>query len=130
MGKNQFLSIFIVMIIFIFTGCTSGSYTVAKGNELNTSTKMSMNYEKFNGYKKTKIKVNSNEIVEVSVNIVTESGSIDAYIAKDDDVRNSVYQGSDIPTSSFTVKLAEEGIYTIRVDAKNHSGSYSFSWAK
>jgi uncharacterized membrane protein len=69
-----------------------------------------------------------NETVEVVVSIVTEKGSIDAYIAKDDDVANSSYEGHDIQTISFTVTLSESGRYTVRVDADKHTGSYSFSW--
>jgi hypothetical protein len=65
--------------------------------------------------------------VEVNVSIVTEKGSIDAYMAKDNNRKNSSYEGYDIPTSEFSVTLKEQGVYTIRVDTKNHSGSYSFS---
>ncbi len=130
MKNKKLLSVIMAMMIFLFTGCTSGSYTVKNGNENNTLTKMSMNYDDFNGHKQTKIKVGSNEAVDVRVNIVTDSGSIDAYITKDDNIENSEYKGNEISTSDFTVKLSEEGTYTVRVDAKHHSGSYSFSWGK
>lgn len=125
MKKVKFLCI-VTLLLFIISGCTSGSYTVINSSELNTPTKMSMSYEKFSGYKQTHIKVKNGETVQVKVHIVSESGSIDAYIAKDNGTK--YYEGNDIKTSSFTVKLTEEGTYTVRVDAKKHSGSYSFSW--
>jgi uncharacterized membrane protein len=89
-----------------------------------------MLYDEFTGYKQTHIDVGENETIEVVVSIVTEKGSIDAYIAKDNDIANSSYKGHDIPTMTFTVTLSEPGRYTVRVDAEKHTGSYSFSWGK
>ena len=112
----------------VLTGCTCGSFTVLRGSELNTPTKMSMSYEKFSGFKQRNIEVSEDETLVISVNIVTNGGSIDAYIARDNDTANSTYEGKDIPTSSFTVTISKPGKYTLRVDARNHTGSYSFSW--
>ena len=129
MRKYYFIIIMVIAIsMSIVTGCTKGTGMIKNGNELNTPTKMSMVYEKFTGSRVSQIKVVEGQPVEVNISIVTEKGSIDAYIAKDNNRDNSSYEGEDIPTSSFTVTLEEEGTYTIRVDAKNHSGSYSFSW--
>ena len=131
MCKDFFvIIIFATLSMFIVTGCTKGSGMIKNGSELNTPTKMSMVYDKFNGYKETQIKVKEEQPVEVTVSIVTEKGSIDAYISKDNNEENYSYEGHAIPTSTFTVTLKEPGIYTIRVDAKNHFGSYSFSWGK
>lgn len=115
-------------LVCILNGCTTGSGTAKNASELNTTTKISMLYENFNGYKETKIEVKEGEPAVVTVNIVTESGSIDAYIAKDNNTDLCAYEGHDIPTSSFTVTLSEQGIYTVRITATDHSGSYSFSW--
>ena len=129
MRKNVLLIVlFTALSLSIATSCTKESGVIKNGNELNTPNKMSMIYEKFTGNRESQIKVVEGQPVEVTVNIVTEKGSVDAYIAKDNNRDNSGYEGEDIPTSSFTVILKEEGTYTIRVDAKNHSGSYSFSW--
>jgi hypothetical protein len=129
--KYVYLSVFmavLMVLISILGGCTCGSGTVKNGVENNTPTKMSMLYEEFTGYKQTHINVEAGKPVVVVVSIVTEKGSIDAYIARDNDIANSSYQGNDIPTSSFTVTLTEAGKYTVRVDAEKHTGSYSFSW--
>ena len=127
--KNYILLVlFVALSMSIVTGCTMGSGVIKSGNELNTSTKMSMVYNEFSGYKETQINVVEGQPVEVNVSIVTEKGSIDAYIAKDNNRNDSSYEGRSIQTSDFTVTLREQGVYTIRVDAKKHSGSYSFSW--
>jgi hypothetical protein len=133
MKKYRNLSLLLaclLVLVLIFNACTTGSGTVKNGVEYNSSTKMAMLYDEFTGYKQTHIEVGENETVEVVVSIVTEKGSIDAYIAKDNDITNSSYEGHDIQTMSFTVTLSEPGRYTVRVDAEKHTGSYSFSWHK
>ncbi len=128
--KIQYFAFILLVLAGLLAGCAVGSGTVKNGEEFNTPTKMSMIYDKFDGYKQGRIDVNANEPVEVKVNIVTEGGSIAAYIAKDNEISHSSYEGHNIPTSSFTVTLTEPGNYTVRVDADNHTGGYSFSWGK
>lgn len=119
--------LFTFMVVSAVSGCTTGSGTVLRSVEDNGPSKMSMSYEKFTGYKQTHITVKDEPVV-VAVEIETESGILDAYIAIDNDILNTSYLGHDIPTTSFTVTLSEPGYYTVRVDAENHSGSYSFTW--
>lgn len=127
--KNIILPALMAALLgFALGSCTYGSGTIKNGTELNTPNKMSMTYEEFTGFKETQIRVADGQTVEVSVRFVTEKGSIDAFIVKDNKKENSSYEGHSIPTSNFTVTLKEQGVYTIRVDAKNHTGSYSFSW--
>lgn len=118
-----------IALLLACTGCTSGSYSVKTGNELNSSTRMSMQYTEFSGYKQTTLTV-KDEPVDVTVSFVTESGTLDAYIAKDNDTAHCSYQGENVPTATFVVTLSEPGKYTLRVDGEKHVGSYSFSWGK
>lgn len=125
MKKLLLLSLLLVIPVLAGGGCTVGSGVTINSQELNTSTRMSMLYDRFTGHRQTKITV-KDEPVTVKVNIVTEKGDIDAYIARDNDKAGSVYEGNGITTSSSTVTLNEPGSYTLRVDANNHTGSYSF----
>ena len=127
MKKLLLLSLLLVIPVLAGGGCTVGSGVTINSQELNTPTRMSMLYDRFTGHRQTKITV-KDEPITVKVNIVTEKGDIDAYIARDNDKAGSVYEGNSIPTSSFTVTLNEPGSYTLRVDANNHTGSYSFFW--
>ena len=116
----------VLLLILCFSACSGGSYVSVMSTETNNAQEISMEYDSFDGNKFYDISIEQEVIV--TVHIETESGSMSAYIAKDNDVTNAVYQGSDIPTSDFTVALTESGTYTIRVDANQHSGSYSFQW--
>lgn len=130
MMKRRSILYSIIIIMLMLSGCTRGSQTTIMSKEHNTPTMMSMTYKKFSGYKETNITVKDGEPIKVDVNIVTKDGTINAYIAKDDDKTNCSYEGNDIQTSTFTVTLSDPGKYTIRVDAKDHSGSYEFSWER
>jgi len=125
------ISIVIIMFIMMFLiGCTKSSYVIISGQDNDSSTQMSMTYEQFSGYKETQIKVKDGEEVKVSVKIATAGGTIDAYIAKDNNESTAVYKGNDIKSSNFTVTLKEAGTYTIRVDGDKHTGGYLFNWGK
>ncbi|MHC1750622.1 MAG: hypothetical protein AB9856_20315 [Cellulosilyticaceae bacterium] len=128
--KKIFLISVLVAMLLVVGGCTKGSSFILSGDETNTPTQMAMTYKRFSGFKQTDIKVKKGEPLTVKVGIVTQKGHLDAYIAKDNDLQNCQYQGTNLSTSSFEVTLTEEGTYTIRVDANKHTGSYSFSWEK
>lgn len=114
------------MILLFAAGCTSGSGYTILSYENNSSTSMQMSYEKFTGTRTTTLKVKENEEVEVRVNIVTESGSIHLSITDEDG--NQAYQGNELSESTmFTVNLTA-GTYKIKVEGKDHKGSYRINW--
>lgn len=130
MKKGFFLVLILIIPVLVAGGCAIGSGITIGSVEHNTPTKMSMSYDRFDGYRKTTIKVEENRPVTVVVEIRSEKGSLDAYIALDNDKANSAYEGHNIPTSAFTVTLSEPGNYTLRVDANDHTENYSFEWGE
>lgn len=126
MKRRMNVILAILLVILLGTGCTFGSYSVVKATENNTTTSMQMSYEKFNGNKNRAIKLDEGESCSVAVNIASESGRINLSIEDEDG--DSYYQGTNLPTSSFTVYLDKAGKYTIRVEGDSHTGSYSISW--
>jgi hypothetical protein len=124
--KKAILLPLLLIVSLGLVGCSKGMDIKIGAFENNTSTKMSCSYSKFDGVDEDKITVEEGETVIVSVAIETKDGSIDAYIINEKDEYE--YEGHDVPTSSFTVTLSEAGTYTMKVDANNHKGSYSFTW--
>ena len=90
--KKISLLLLLFIVLFGLLGCTRGSGIVRKSKEHNTPTKMSMTYEKFTGYRETEIKVDEDEPVDVLVDFVTEDGTINAYISKDNDKVSCDYE--------------------------------------
>jgi hypothetical protein len=121
--KRVALAVILGLVIFV-TGCANGSFITIKSHENNTSTAMSMSYEKFSGFKSRTIKLD--EPGKINVDILSESGSLNLAITDKDG--NSYYDGADIPTSSFSVNLDKPGEYEFKVEADNHKGSYNISW--
>ncbi len=124
--KKFLLINLIILLVFSFSGCTYGSEFTIGSFENNSLTSMSMKYMKFSGNKNKNITVKDGETCEIYVDILTEDGKIDLLIKNENG--NLEYEGHDIPTSNFTVTLKEAGKYKIRVEAKNHKGSYSINW--
>ena len=122
MKKN--ITILIVIIIILISGCTTGSYSTFNSKEFNDGTSFSMEYSKFNGNKSRTVKTEKE--TEFSVNISTESGQIDMTI--EDKSGNVFYEGNNIPTSNFTVTVKELGEYIITILGHDHKGSYKVTW--
>lgn len=116
----------IILLATLLIGCTSGSSVEIMSNEKDTSTSMAMSYEKFDGDKSKTIQIKDGEKGTVSVDIVSTSGELNILITDKDGV--AYYQGNNTPTSTFSVNLDKEGEYTIKVEAKDHKGSYNISW--
>ncbi len=134
--KFYFLLAMITAVTFI-SGCTYGSGVTIGSVEVNTSSKMSMSYQKFSGYKATDIHLKEGEAVEISVDIVSKEGKIDLTIVKEANKNDeksqkdeTIYEGTDLPTSDFTVKIDKPGDYKITVTGDDHKGSYKISWDK
>ena len=128
MTNKKYILLIIVSTIFLLSGCTYGSFSTLKSVENNTLSMMSMSYERFNGYKATSIKVKEGNPIDVNVDIVSTKGKLDVSIT--DEKGHSVYEGKDIPTSSFSVRLDKPGDYKLKVSGEKHSGSYKITWGK
>ncbi len=125
--KRRLIGLLIsILLVASLIGCTTGSYTATLATEKNTSTSMAMTYAKMNGHKTASLSIEDNEILEVDVDVVSKDGQLDLSIVNEQD--ESFYQGTDMPTSSFTVTLDKKGKYKITVNAKDHKGSYNITW--
>ncbi len=124
--KKVLILIVLIFTVSLFPGCTTGSYTSVGSVQVNTLSSMSMSYHKFSGNRSTRIHVDEGKPVEVKVDIVTSAGKINLSII--DGEKKPVYEGTDIPTSDFTVKLDKAGDYTVTLTGKDHKGKYKISW--
>lgn len=114
----------LLVIVLAFTGCSNYIELGAIGQ--SNSHEFSSSYIKLSGTKVHTLKVKEGETISIAADIVTKKGNLDVYIYKNKD--KNEYEGNDVKTDSFTVKLSEPGKYTIKVVAKNHKGSFKFKW--
>lgn len=121
--KKIILPLLLVFIIAL-GGCNSSLQIGAV--EKSTKHEFSSSYYKLNGTKEKRITVKEGNPLKVSMEVVTNKGSIDVTISMDKD--NVDYEGHDIPTTSSAITLSKPGNYTIKVNAKDHKGGYQFKW--
>jgi hypothetical protein len=120
--------IILLIILLTFAGC-SGNIEIGS-IENNTSKEMSASYTKFSGTKQTNLTVEAGKPIDISADIVTKKGSLNVYIYQkgEKSEANYNYSGTNIKTTNFTVTLSDPGDYIIKVTARNHKGSFSFTW--
>ena len=106
----------------LLVGCTSSSYIVKNCIEHQNATLFSAKYSYFQG--RRNYQININEDKEVKVNITTSKGTLSVKVY---DSYTSFYEGNIENDFSFTLNL-NKGKYKVSLTAKEHSGSYSFSF--
>ena len=106
----------------LLVGCTSSAYMVRNCIEQQNATLFSAKYSYFQGTRNYKININEDK--EVKVNITTSKGTLSVKVY---DSSTSFYEGNIENDFSFTLNL-DKGKYKVSLTAKEHSGSYSFSW--
>ncbi len=124
--KKILISFILVLFAISVCGCTVSSGVSLNMTENNSSHQMTASYSKYSGYKKTFITVKSGKTKKVNVSVVTKKGDISLKITNDDG--KLIYQGDKMSTSDFVVNLDEAGKYTVKVEAKKHSGSFDINW--
>ena len=102
------------------TACSSKS--TFEGSRIKNEDRYFMEYSIFNGKDTADIKAEAGDVIEVTIE--SRKGNIDITIGIDGE--ENVYSGNDVPSGSFSVKLAEAGIYRIEVIGENAEGSVEF----
>ncbi len=128
----------LILSLALISGCTYGSYSTTKSVEISTFSKMSMSYEKFNGYKTSVFNIEEGEEFEVDVSIVSEEGNLGLTVVRETETKGdkklkseeseNIYQGNELPTSDFKVTLDKPGKYKITVTGENHKGKFNITW--
>ena len=130
----------LILSLALISGCTYGSYSATKSVEISTFSKMSMSYEKFNGYKTSVFNIEEGEEFEVDVSIVSEEGKLGLTVVRETESEGdkklkseeseNIYQGKEIPTSDFKLHIDKPGKYKITVTGDNHKGKFNITWDK
>ena len=114
--------------MLLFGGC--GAQPVEKGKPVMniTMTEDENGISKMvrNGSEQQFYQVSPGKTGEIYVTVRTESGKLALKIYQDES--DPVYRGNDLGTVDFQVVLNTEGEYTIRVDAEDFVGEYSFRY--
>lgn len=127
LNKNLLLLFCSLALILSLIGCLKDSYTIVKsiGNETNNSMKMS--YSKFSGTKFKSLKLKSEDVLQLNINVSTTSGILSIYVLNEDGTEVYNVDNPKIPLSK-KINISKDGTYKIKLTANNHSGDYNIDW--
>lgn len=127
--KRFLIALLAAAMLLMLAGCEFSSGMKLMCVETSTSTSWKMSYSKFTGTERETIRTTEPD-TRVTVQVVTNAGSLNLKVTPADDPDRTLYQGTDMPTCEFTFNIPEAGKYTVTVTADDHEGSYVLDWSK
>lgn len=82
----------------------------------------------YNGTEQRFYQVDEGTEGEIVITVNRNSGTINITVVYLNSSEEVCYQGTDIPTSDFTVNLTSPGEYKVLTQADNFNGSYTYTW--
>lgn len=114
-----------VLVVFL-AGCVSGSSFTKGSVEQTTDHSWMMTYERFDGSRELSVVPPDGQAVDFEVSVTTGGGTLSLTITGDSG--ELYYQGTELPSSVFTVYAEGSSKYVVRVEAKAHEGGFSVAW--
>lgn len=121
--KNLFLVILAVVSIAL-VGCRDNGKKLRDCVEEIGDNSIFMSYSYFDGTKEYLHDFEDGDVITVEV--VSQTGAV--YIVIQDTDGEDIYCGNLKNDMTFTVTVHKTSEYNIKVEAKNHTGSYSITW--
>ncbi|HGM3508182.1 TPA: hypothetical protein ACKOR7_002772 [Clostridioides difficile] len=118
---RKIYNLFFILILGIFM--VSCKYSEFNGSRTGSDSELVMEYSMFNTTDSQLLTLEKDDVIDVE--IVNDSGKLDVVIQEDD--KNPVFEGNNLKTSTFQVKVNESGTYKITVTGKKAKGSVSFT---
>ncbi|MBO4540081.1 MAG: hypothetical protein J5781_07355 [Clostridia bacterium] len=124
--KKIALVFLVALLAFCAFGCirTTGHYRTTMCISNQTNKAFSMEYESLDGEKKYTFDVEKDTVLDVK--FTTEKGTLSCVVT--DKNGKEYYRNDNVQTENLTVELGEKGTYSVALTAKDHKGSFSFSW--
>lgn len=120
---KKYSVIFLMTICTIFMlGCSNYIEIMSKGNSTNNS--WTSEYKMFSGSKSKRVNLYKDQVIKFDV--VSENGDLEVTI--EDESGDTCFSKKITETSIFEFTPEISGKYKIKLDAKNHKGSFDVSW--
>lgn len=125
--KRYFSLILSIILLSSIVGCTISSKIITIGNIDSHGNEITGKYEKFSGYYAKRIKLRENQSLQINFEETTDKGNIRALIT--DSKKNEILELSQ-NGENITFNPPKKGMYYIRVEGKEHRGSFNIEWEK
>ncbi|WP_338448791.1 hypothetical protein R4Z09_21605 [Niallia oryzisoli] len=112
----------LMLMLFMFVGCSGGSYTITVGEIDSFKHEIAGEYSSFSGKYYKQVTVEPGEVLEITLTAHTEKGRLKAVILDSEEkVISTLNPGN-------SVQIRDAGVYKLQVEGKNHKGSFTLSW--
>lgn len=111
----------LAVVLLLFSACGN-----AEKPEMNVDIKDGQKI--YNGTEQRFYRVDEGMEGELEIAVNRNSGTINITVVYLNSSEEVCYQGTDIPTSEFTVNLPYSGEYKVLIEADNFNGNYTFTW--
>lgn len=115
------LSLFLLSAVLLFSLVGCSSLSQFDGSRTGNDSRLIMEYKTLNKTDSQEFVLTEGDVL--TFNIVSEAGTVDLRVQMDGET--AVYQGNDVPTSSFEVVIPVMGTYKCSVTGKQAQGSIS-----
>jgi hypothetical protein len=95
---------------------------MVNGSIKQTETEFTVSYDLLNTKLSHSMELGEGDTIAVA--LLSDKGRIDVLVTDPDG--DTVYQGNDASTGSFTLEITKAGAYTFSVTGKGAKGSFSF----
>lgn len=116
--KKAVLFLSLLLLVGSVTAC-GWIGTQFEGSRLGNEDQLVMDYKVLNQTDTQSLKLEAGDVVDFA--IVSEWGRVDLLLQKDGE--EAVYEGTDVPTSSFQVAIEDSGTYLLTVTGNHAKGS-------
>lgn len=106
----------LILLCLLLAACGQPDYN---GSRLGNDRELHMAYTAFNTTDGQTLSLEAGETLQVQV--VSDAGSLAITIQKEEDP--PIYQGTNLPTQTFTVAVEETGDYTVTLTGEKARGS-------
>ena len=118
--KKMIFALVLVVIMVVLGGCSGTRFD---GTRTGNDSQLIIEYKVLNRTDSQLLDLQEGDILDFVV--ASSSGKVDILVQKDGN--NPIYEGTDVPTSSFAVEVEEAGSYTVSVTGDHARGGVSIT---
>lgn len=121
--KRTILILSAVLMVFMLCGCKGSQKATFDGSKTGDENHYDISFKMLNTTYTHKLEMKAGE--SILVHIEKESGDIKVMIQKEGET--PVYEGNGDAATDFSVKVSEDGTYTVSVTGKEARGHVTFT---
>ena len=126
MNTRRFFALLLALVLL--AGCTYQSGVALMMNGDTKPGDMHYSYQRFDGFKAIPFRSEGGQTLQVRYDVAVDEGSLTIQLIGPDHETVWSAQVAEDAADSQAVQLEQSGLYTLRVNGDNTSGSFNVRW--